>query len=211
MTKFSKNWKWGHLSGALMVNWYAWERRLAWKKGVMTAAHPHTTCQCGCPPGQRAIKCSSETVICLKKEHLIIERCSGQFKSRFPVLQGRVGVHLNLVPSVIVACCIMYNVAKYYRILMISLIIMIMWIYYGSWQSRCWWCQDSVNGPKKATPTFHTLNVNAFFELCVFFSYMHRGKCKCRVKPSFINLCNKWPPEKTSCWVTSDNTPAAIA
>ena len=31
--KFSKNWKGGHMNGALMVNWEARERRLAQKKG----------------------------------------------------------------------------------------------------------------------------------------------------------------------------------
>ena len=40
----------GHKSGALRVNWWARERQLAWKKGVMTAAHPHTPFQCECPP-----------------------------------------------------------------------------------------------------------------------------------------------------------------
>ena len=49
---------------------------------------------------------------CLKRERLIIERCFGQLKKRFPILQGRVTVHLNIVPSVIVACCIMHNVAQ---------------------------------------------------------------------------------------------------
>ena len=36
-------------------------------------------------------------------------------KRRFLILQGRVGVHLNLIPSVIVVCCIMHNVAKYLK------------------------------------------------------------------------------------------------
>ena len=40
MQKISKNWTWGHMSGPLMVNWKARERRLAWIKGVMIAAHP---------------------------------------------------------------------------------------------------------------------------------------------------------------------------
>ena len=43
----------GQESGTLMVNWWAREWRLAWKKGVMTAAHPHTPFQCECPPGER--------------------------------------------------------------------------------------------------------------------------------------------------------------
>ena len=56
MVENAKNfWKFktgGHKSGALTVNWWARERRLAWKKGVMTAAHPHTPFQCECPPRQ---------------------------------------------------------------------------------------------------------------------------------------------------------------
>ena len=40
----------GHKSSILMVNWWARERRLAWKKGVMTAAHPYTPFKCECPP-----------------------------------------------------------------------------------------------------------------------------------------------------------------
>ena len=40
----------GHESGTMTVNWWARERRLAWKKGIMTAAHPHTPFQCECPP-----------------------------------------------------------------------------------------------------------------------------------------------------------------
>ena len=40
--KFPKNWKPDHKSGALTVNWWARERPQAWKRGVMTAAHPHT-------------------------------------------------------------------------------------------------------------------------------------------------------------------------
>ncbi|KAJ8020987.1 hypothetical protein HOLleu_40735 [Holothuria leucospilota] len=49
---------------------------------------------------------------CHKKERLIIERCFGQLKRRFPMLQGRVRIQLRKVPSLIVACCIMHNVAK---------------------------------------------------------------------------------------------------
>ena len=50
---------------------------------------------------------------CLKIERLITERCFGQLTRRFPTLQGRVRIHLEFVPSVIVACCIMHNVPKY--------------------------------------------------------------------------------------------------
>ena len=49
---------------------------------------------------------------CLKRECLIIERCFGQLKRRFPILQGRVRIHLNLVPSV--DCCFLcaFNTKK---------------------------------------------------------------------------------------------------
>ena len=92
---------------------------------------------------------------CLKIERLIIERCFGQLTRRFPTLQGRVRVHLEFVPSVIVACCIMHNVPKYLQdpALMISLV---MRIYLGLLDH-------------------YTLHANAFFERCVFFSYRHRG------------------------------------
>ena len=40
-----------HKSGALKLNWCVRERRMAWKKGVMTVGHPHTPFQCECPPG----------------------------------------------------------------------------------------------------------------------------------------------------------------
>ncbi|KAJ8048621.1 Protein ALP1-like [Holothuria leucospilota] len=36
---------------------------------------------------------------CHKKERLIIERCFGQLKRRFPILQGRVRIQLRKVPS----------------------------------------------------------------------------------------------------------------
>ena len=54
-----QGWKWknflkfengGHKSGTMMVNLEARERPLAWKKGVMTAAHPHTPFLGQCPP-----------------------------------------------------------------------------------------------------------------------------------------------------------------
>jgi hypothetical protein len=47
------------------------------------------------------------------KERVIIERCFGQLKRRFPILQERVRLNLQNVPSVIVACFVLRNVAKY--------------------------------------------------------------------------------------------------
>ncbi|XP_013418512.1 putative nuclease HARBI1 [Lingula anatina] len=48
-----------------------------------------------------------------KKERVIIERCFGQVKRRFPILQGRVRVQLEKIPKVILACFILHNVSKY--------------------------------------------------------------------------------------------------
>jgi hypothetical protein len=50
---------------------------------------------------------------CHKKERVIIERCFGQLKKRIPILQGRVRLQLRKVPGVIVACCVLHNIAKY--------------------------------------------------------------------------------------------------
>lgn len=47
------------------------------------------------------------------KERVIIERCFGQLKQRFPILQYKVRVELNKIPSVIISCVILHNIAKY--------------------------------------------------------------------------------------------------
>ncbi|XP_044745098.1 putative nuclease HARBI1 [Coccinella septempunctata] len=48
----------------------------------------------------------------LKKERVIIERCFGQLKRRFPILQYVCRVKLEKVPKIIVACFVLHNVAK---------------------------------------------------------------------------------------------------
>jgi hypothetical protein len=48
-----------------------------------------------------------------KKERAVIERCFGQQKKRFPILQGQVRLRIQKVPSVVVACCVLHNAAKY--------------------------------------------------------------------------------------------------
>jgi hypothetical protein len=53
-------------------------------------------------------------------ERVVIERCFGQVKRRFPTLQYTVRVKLEAVPTVIVCCFILHNKAKY---LMISILI----------------------------------------------------------------------------------------
>ncbi|XP_064644736.1 putative nuclease HARBI1 [Lineus longissimus] len=47
------------------------------------------------------------------KEKVIIERCFGQVKRRFPILNGKIRVRLVKVPSVIVACFMLHNISKY--------------------------------------------------------------------------------------------------
>ena len=47
------------------------------------------------------------------KERVIIERCFGQLKKRFPMLAGVVRVATKQVPKFIVACAVLHNVSKY--------------------------------------------------------------------------------------------------
>lgn len=47
------------------------------------------------------------------KERVIIERCFGQMKKRFAILQQPIRVDIAKVPSIIVACATLHNVAKY--------------------------------------------------------------------------------------------------
>lgn len=47
------------------------------------------------------------------KERVIIERCFGQLKQRFPILQYKIRVATELVPTVIGSCFILHNVAKF--------------------------------------------------------------------------------------------------
>ena len=47
-----------------------------------------------------------------KKKHVIIEHGIGQQK-RFPMMHGPVLVHLQKIPSVIIAYVVMYNISRY--------------------------------------------------------------------------------------------------
>ena len=47
------------------------------------------------------------------KERVIIERCFGQLKKRFPMLAGVVRVATKQVPNIIVACVVLHNISKY--------------------------------------------------------------------------------------------------
>ncbi|KAK9730379.1 DDE superfamily endonuclease [Popillia japonica] len=48
-----------------------------------------------------------------KRERVIIERCFGQLKRRFPVLQHQIRLNIDKIPSVIVSAVVLHNVAKY--------------------------------------------------------------------------------------------------
>lgn len=50
---------------------------------------------------------------CITKERVIIERCFGQVKQRFPILQSKIRLSIDRVPSVILCCMILHNVAKH--------------------------------------------------------------------------------------------------
>jgi len=47
------------------------------------------------------------------KDRVIIERCFGQVKRRFPTLQYKVRAKLESVSTIIVCCFVLHNVAKY--------------------------------------------------------------------------------------------------
>lgn len=46
-------------------------------------------------------------------DRVIIERCFGQLKKRFPILGNCVRVALNNVPQVIISCAVLHNIAKH--------------------------------------------------------------------------------------------------
>lgn len=47
------------------------------------------------------------------KERVIIERCFGQIKQRFPILQSKIRLSSERIPSIITACFTLHNIAKY--------------------------------------------------------------------------------------------------
>ncbi|XP_049794950.1 putative nuclease HARBI1 [Schistocerca nitens] len=47
------------------------------------------------------------------KERAIIERCIGQVKRRFPILQNKIRLAQTKIPSVIIACFVLHDVAKH--------------------------------------------------------------------------------------------------
>ena len=46
------------------------------------------------------------------RERVIIERCFGQLKQRFPILHNKIRVDIGKVPSLVMSCFILHNVAK---------------------------------------------------------------------------------------------------
>lgn len=47
------------------------------------------------------------------QNRVIIERCFGQLKKRFPILMNTVRLKLNNIPKIIVCCAVLHNVAKH--------------------------------------------------------------------------------------------------
>lgn len=47
------------------------------------------------------------------KERVIIERCFGQLKKRFAILQHPIRVSLDKVPAIVIACATLHNIAKH--------------------------------------------------------------------------------------------------
>jgi hypothetical protein len=50
-----------------------------------------------------------------KGERIIIERCFGQVKQRFPILQNTIRLSFDFIPSIVVACFVLHNVGKYLK------------------------------------------------------------------------------------------------
>ncbi|XP_017480699.1 PREDICTED: putative nuclease HARBI1 [Rhagoletis zephyria] len=49
------------------------------------------------------------------KERVIIERVFGQVKRRFTILQSKIRISTNRIPTIIAACFVLHNVAKYLK------------------------------------------------------------------------------------------------
>nr|CAI5868092.1 unnamed protein product [Callosobruchus analis] len=47
------------------------------------------------------------------KQRVIIDRCFGQLKGRFPIFQYMVRVKLDRVVSVIISCAVLHNISKF--------------------------------------------------------------------------------------------------
>lgn len=47
------------------------------------------------------------------QNRVIIERCFGQLKRRFPILMNRVRLQLNKIPKIIICCAVLHNFAKH--------------------------------------------------------------------------------------------------
>lgn len=49
----------------------------------------------------------------LAKERVVIERCFGQVKKRFPILMYKNRLSLEVIPKIVVSCFVLHNVAKH--------------------------------------------------------------------------------------------------
>jgi hypothetical protein len=49
------------------------------------------------------------------KERVIIERCFGQLKRRFPMLGYKMRVKLESIPAFIICCAVLHNISKYLK------------------------------------------------------------------------------------------------
>jgi hypothetical protein len=50
-----------------------------------------------------------------KRERIVIERCFGQLKSRFPILQYKIRNKIENIPSIIICCVVLHNIAKFLK------------------------------------------------------------------------------------------------
>ena len=51
----------------------------------------------------------------LTQERVIIERCFGQLKQWFPILQNKVHMGLKKIPTLIICCCVLHNISKFLK------------------------------------------------------------------------------------------------
>lgn len=49
------------------------------------------------------------------KERVVIERAFGQLKNRFPILKGKVRLKTDRIPTIIICCFVLHNVAKFLK------------------------------------------------------------------------------------------------
>jgi hypothetical protein len=50
-----------------------------------------------------------------ERERVVIERCFGQLKLRFPILQYKIRNKMENIPSIIICCVVLHNIAKFLK------------------------------------------------------------------------------------------------